>query len=60
MKVMLTGSLPQCPHCKKPTERTEGESTTIEYTITIEYYCLGCKKGFKTIGNYADGFEYLI
>ncbi len=27
-KVIYTGSIPQCPHCKKPTVRTEGMSMT--------------------------------
>ena len=31
--VMYTGSIPQCPHCKKPTKRTGGGGRT-----TLAYY----------------------
>ncbi len=33
-KVIYTGNIPQCPHCKKPTKRAEGHmtSTLLSYT----------------------------
>lgn len=32
-KVIYTGTIPQCPHCKKPTKRTGGGGST-----TLMYY----------------------
>lgn len=32
-EVIMTGSIPQCPHCEKPTKRTGGVSA-----ITAAYY----------------------
>ncbi len=32
-KVVFTFSIPQCPHCKKPTKRTGGS-----HTVTTAYY----------------------
>lgn len=32
-KVIYTGSIPQCPYCKKPTVRTSGMTT-----VTAAYY----------------------
>lgn len=31
--VIMTGTVPQCPHCKKPTKRTGGMSS-----VTCAYY----------------------
>jgi hypothetical protein len=32
-EVIFTGSIPQCPHCEKPTKRTQGGSMS-----TLAYY----------------------
>lgn len=32
-KVIMTGAVPQCPHCKKPTKRTGGAGS-----VTCVYY----------------------
>ena len=75
-EVIYTGTVPQCPHCDKPTKRTEGMSmsTSMYYpptydekgvninpdrnTITTEYVCQECNRGYIIRGNHTDGFTY--
>lgn len=37
MSVIFTGQIPQCPHCKKPTIRTRGYSTSTSMYFPAVY-----------------------